>query len=111
MNDQEEYLYTDYAIQIFSAFSNRDISAIVKMFDTEDGGKRDETFAPGIMFGFMVHLELLFAAIAESNDETPLEAFQEYALHYNSIRDDLKKMVLLNPTTVAEIIKDHGGSL
>jgi len=111
MDDQEEYLYTDYAIQIFSAFSNRDISAIIKMFDTEDGSKRDESFAPGIMFGFMVHLELLFAAIAESNNETSLEAFQEYALHYSSVRDDLKKMVLLNPTTVAEIMKNNGGSL
>jgi|688.fasta_scaffold03457_39 hypothetical protein len=111
MNDQEEYLYTDYAIQIFSAFSNRDISAIIKMFDTEDGEKRDESFAPGILFGFMVHLEILFAAIAESNDGTPLEAFQEYALHYNSVRDDLKKMALLNPTAVTEIIKNHGGSL
>ena len=107
MNTNDESLYTDEALQLISAFTAKDIDAILLLID----GANDKTYVPGILFGMMVHFELLLSAIAESNEITKMESLQQYAFYYNSIRESLSALDMLKPSSFQEILKNDGGWL
>jgi hypothetical protein len=106
MNDNQEYLYTDYAIQILSAFLNKETHSIAGLLDTFDNELEDPAFVPGILFGFLIHIESLFSTLADLQDMSVSEVFQKYALYYDSIREELEQIQPLKPSFAKQALKE-----
>jgi hypothetical protein len=106
MNDNQEYLYTDYAVQIISAFLNKERSSVASLLETFDDELEDPAFIPGILFGFLIHIETLFNTVADVSNTSVADAFQKYALYYDSIRDELKEIAPLSPTFAKQALKE-----
>lgn len=104
MNNNQEYLYTDYAMQILSAFLNKETHSIAGLLDTFDDELEDPAFVPGILFGFLIHIESLFNTLADIQDMSVPEVFQKYALYYDSIREDLEQIEPLKPSFAKEAL-------
>jgi len=100
---KDEYLYTDYAMQMLSAFMSKDSESLKKLFDGLEEEMEDPYFLSGITFGFLVHIEHLFISIARDKDTDSQSVFKKYAMHYSSLRDDLKAILPLNPKHVRKI--------
>lgn len=96
-NIKEEYLYTDYAIQMLSAFMNKDTTGLSSLLDSLDNEIMDSTFLAGVTFGLLVHLEHLINSIAKEKEMDVIDVYQMYALHYSESRDDFKKILPLSP--------------
>lgn len=97
-NNKEEYLYTDYAIQMLSAFMTKDTKSLSSLLDTMEDEMIDNNFLAGITFGLLIHIEQLLNGIALEKDMDVDDVYQMYALHYSSIRDDYKKILPLSPS-------------
>jgi hypothetical protein len=106
MNYNEEYLYTDYAIQLVSAFINKEPKNMPMLFETFNEELEDPAFIPGLMFGFLIHIESLFNTLGAIENVTVTEAFQKYALYYGSIREELKRIEPLNPSFAKQALKE-----
>jgi hypothetical protein len=105
--DENEDLYTDYALQIFSAFvDNNQITIAELMASYESSNGDDLTFMPGVIFGCMIHMGLLVATIAEQHNMSPQEAFERYALSYNTdTRKHLTKVSGLHPSVAKMVLE------
>jgi len=97
-NNKEEYLYTDYAIQMLSAFMNKDTNSLSSLLDTMEDEMIDNNFLAGITFGLLVHIEKLLHSIALEKDMDVSDVYQMYTLHYSLTRDDYKKILPLSPS-------------
>ena len=106
MNDNQEYLYTDYAMQIFTAFLNKESMSIADLMNTFEDELDDPTFVPGLLFAFLIHMESLFTSIADANDESVSETYQKYVLYYDSIRGDLMEISPLRPSFAKSAIEE-----
>jgi hypothetical protein len=106
MNNNQEYLYTDYAMQIFSAFLNKETYSIASLLETFDDELEDPAFVPGILFGFLIHIESLFSTLADLEDTSIPEVFQKYALYYDSIREELEHIQPLKPSFAKQALKE-----
>jgi len=115
MNAQEEYLYTDYAMQLITAFSNEGASDMKTLLSTyEEEEINDPSFLPGLIFGFLVHCQLLLSCVSLKSEIDSEDLFQEYARYYNSQRDTLREIEPLNPSIAKEAFKQFilkGGDL
>ena len=97
-NNKEEYLYTDYAIQMLSAFMTKDTNSLSSLLDTMEDEMIDNNFLAGITFGLLIHIEQLLNSIALEKDIDVSDVYQMYALHYSSTRDSYKKILPLCPS-------------
>jgi len=62
---KEEYLYTDYAMQMLSAFMSKDSNNLKDLFEVMEDEMEDPHFLSGVTFGFLIHIEHLFKSIAQ----------------------------------------------
>lgn len=109
-NQKEESLYTDYAMQIITAFASRDepdakYVNLALLLSTYEDELNDPGFIPGILLGMLVHCELLVRMLSIDNDDSFEEYFSKYALHYASIREELCEIKALSPSYTAELIQ------
>ncbi len=105
MNNNQEYLYTDYAMQILSAFLNKETHSIAALLETFDNELEDPAFVPGLLFGFLIHIESLFNTLADHQDMSVNEVFQKYALYYDSIRGELENISPLKPSFAKQALQ------
>ena len=109
-NNKEEYLYTDYAIQMLSAFMIKDTNSLSSLLDTMEEETFDTSFLAGITFGLLIHMEQLITGMALEKEMEINDVYQLYALHYSTMRDDYKKILPLSPSftknKLKEILKD-----
>lgn len=91
----ENDLYTDYALQIFSSYMVEDVMSMKIILDSfkEDGKGSDVLFLPGLIYGLLYHLGTFITIVSESS-EVPVEnLLSDYAIDYAMKREHL----LLNP--------------
>jgi hypothetical protein len=103
---QDQELYTDYALQLFSAFIKEDIGTmqlILELFQ-KDGKGDDNMFMPGLIYGFMYHLSNIFEIIAESSSGDVESVFSDYALGYANTREHLFSNKALNVSAAKQLI-------
>lgn len=104
--DEDQELYTDYALQLFSAFIKEDISTmqlILELFQKEGKGD-DNMFMPGLIYGFMYHLSSMFEIIAVANSVDIESVFSDYALGYANTRESLFNNKALNVVAAKKLI-------
>ena len=94
---KEEYLYTDYAMQMLSAFMSKDSDNLKDLFAVMGDEMEDPHFLAGVTFGFLIHIEHLFKSIADAEEVDLDSVFKKYAMHYSTMRDELKTILPLNP--------------
>lgn len=105
-NIKEEYLYTDYAIQMLSAFMNKNTNNLASLLDTMEDEMFDTCFLAGITFGLLIHMEKLLNTIAVEKSMDVDSVYQMYALHYSSERDYFKKILPLSPSFTKSKMKE-----
>jgi hypothetical protein len=98
MKQDDEYLYTDYSMQIFTAFAHKGIADMHSLLSTYDDELESEAFIPGLLFGFLIHFEMLLNCMATSLDKEVEEVFSAYANYYNENRESLKEIPPLSPS-------------
>lgn len=98
MKQDDEYLYTDYSMQLFTAFAHKGIADMHSLLSTYDDELESEAFIPGLLFGFLIHFELLLTCMATSLEKEVEEVFSAYAGYYNENRESLKEIHPLNPS-------------
>jgi hypothetical protein len=97
MTDEND-LYTDYALQIFSSFIATDVTTMTNLFETFRNDKKeiDPLFMPGIIYGMMFHMQNIIETIADAGEVDVQYVFEKYAIDYASMREDLIDNPLLN---------------
>jgi hypothetical protein len=95
INDE---LYSDIAIQMFSAYIGRDKNASVDLMKTyEKTNDEDPVFFPGVILGCMIHMSVLLSTVAENSGISIEDAFALYANVYNlEIRESLNNIPTLH---------------
>jgi hypothetical protein len=111
MNNNDEYLYTDYTMQLFTAFAHKGIVDMQGLLSTYDDELDDESFIPGILFGFLVHFEMLLTCMATSLEKEVEEVFLAYAGYYNENRESLKEIPPLNPSFAKKAFEEFKKTL
>jgi hypothetical protein len=111
MKDNDEYLYTDYSMQIFTAFANHGIADMHSLLSTYDDELESEAFIPGLLFGFLVHFEMLLSCMASSLEKEIEEVFSAYANYYNEHRENLKVIPPLNPSVAQKAFEEFKKTL
>ena len=106
-NDDE--LFTDYALQLFSAFLDEDQSTVAELMSSYELDKQEQlSFLPGILYGCMIHMGLFMSTIADQNDIPVKEAFKMYALSYNSeTRIHLQNVAGLHPAFAEQVLQEQ----
>lgn len=101
---EENELYTDYALQIFSSFINQDIetmSAILESFKDE-GKSIDHLFMPGVIYGLMYHMQMLLELFSVHTTVPVEKLLSSYAMDYAVAREDLLDNKILNVAKAKE---------
>lgn len=99
---QDQELFTDYAMQMFSSYQSDDIEGMqnLLMSFSNDGAVEDIVFLPGIVYGMMFHMKAMINMFAEVIGVEPKYLLEKYALGYSIIRDDLLNNPFLNVSEV-----------
>ncbi|NBO72780.1 hypothetical protein EBV26_20255 [bacterium] len=96
MSDRQE-LYTDYALQLFVTYINRDadgMHSVLKSFSDDD--EHDEFFMPGLIYGLLYHFSTVTNAFCEQTGANIEDVLTNYAIDYAIEREDLLENPLLN---------------
>jgi len=115
MNDINEELFTDYAMEFISAYLSNDPEILADLF--KSFGEKElsnPSFIPGTMFGLIMHVNMLFNHIAMNTDKTPEEVFKAYAYAYNLSRAEMMHNDVLSPKKASEFFTkwiEDGGEL
>lgn len=113
MNNINEELFTDYAMEFISAYLSNDkeiLADLLKSFGKDEFS--NPSFIPGTMFGLVIHISMLLNHIAMMNNETTDESFRAYAYAYNLSRADMMNNDILSPKKANEFFNkwiDEGG--
>lgn len=100
-------LYTDYAIQILSAYVSQDLFSMKDLLESfKDEDVDEQLFMPGIIFGLMFHITNILNAFSEAAHVDVDEIFQSYAMDYASIRETIKDNPLLNVKTAGHALEE-----
>jgi len=103
MIDINEELFTDYAIEMISAYLSNDMLVFFKLIDSySEKEYSNKAFMPGILFAMIVHVSSLLNHIAEASNQTMEKTFKDYALSYNMAREDLITHDMLSPKKAEE---------
>lgn len=111
MKQDDEYLYTDYSMQIFTAFAHKGIADMHGLLSTYDDELESEAFIPGLLFGFLIHFELLLTCMATSLEKEVEEVFSAYAGYYNENRESLKEIPPLSPSFAQKAFEEFKKTL
>lgn len=115
MDDINEELFTDYAMEFISAYLSKDVNILSDLF--KSFGEKEfsnPSFIPGTMFGLIMHINMLLEHIASNTEKTSEEVFQAYAYAYNLSRDEMIKNDVLSPKKASEFFAEwleNGGDL
>ena len=103
MSDINEELFTDYAIEMISAYLSNDMLVFFNLIDSYSEKEfSNKAFMPGILFAMIVHFTSLINHIADSNNQTVEKTFKDYALSYNVAREGLINHDMLSPKKAEE---------
>jgi hypothetical protein len=109
LNENDE-LYTDIAIQMFSAHIHGESGAIAELMESYGKSYGDNpTFMPGVVFGFIMHMGILIATLAESTDQSIESVYKSYVDAYNTgLRSKLTSIASLHPDEVVKLMEELG---
>jgi hypothetical protein len=102
-------LFTDYAIQLLSAFLDENQNTVTELMSSYEKDKENElSFLPGVLYGCMIHMSLFISTIADYHDISPREAFQMYATSYNTeTRKHLSMVDGLHPEFAEKVLAEQ----
>ena len=105
MTEQQD-LYTDYALQIFSSYLNEDMSSMEYILESfkDDGKNVDDMFMPGLIYGLMYHLASVFKLVAFGTEVPINKLLSDYAMDYAIAREELLDNPLLNVHKAREVL-------
>lgn len=104
---EDQDLYTDYALQIFSSYLNEDMNSMEYILESfkDDGKNTDEIFMPGLIYGLMYHLSSVFRMVSVGT-QVPLDKlFSDYAMDYAIAREELLDNPLLNVHKARQVLE------
>lgn len=113
MKDQDEFLYTDIALQLFNVFadSNKNEPAenrkiLSTLFESlQEDYSDNEFFLPALLYAFMTHLNIVFNSIAEVKDVSVDDIRSSYIQHYNEdIRPLLRRNMINVPSRHQDVL-------
>ena len=92
---EQEDLYTDYAIQIFSSYMIEDVMSMKMVLESfkNDGKDSDSLFLPGLIYGLLYHLGTFIKLVSNATSLPVEKLLSDYAMDYAIAREQL----LLNP--------------
>lgn len=103
---EDNELYTDYALQIFSSYITNDLTSmdlILQSFKS-DGKAVDDMFMPGLIYGLMFHWSNTLALISSATGTDVEKLLSDYAIDYAVAREELLDNPLLNVYKAREIL-------
>jgi hypothetical protein len=103
---EDNELYTDYALQIFSSYIRNDLTSmdlILQSFKS-DGKAIDDMFMPGLIYGLMFHWSNTLSLISSSTGTNVEKLLSDYAMDYEIAREELLDNPLLNVYKAREIL-------
>jgi hypothetical protein len=103
---EDNELYTDYALQIFSSYIRNDLTSmdlILQSFKS-DGKAIDDMFMPGLIYGLMFHWSNTLSLISSSTGTNVEKLLSDYAMDYAIAREELLDNPLLNVYKAREIL-------
>lgn len=95
---EENELYTDYALQIFSSYVSQDIDSMSSVLESfkNDGKNIDHMFLPGVIYGLMYHMRTMLELFSLYS-KAPIDLLlSSYAMDYAIAREDLLDNNVLN---------------
>lgn len=103
--DINEELYTDIALQMFTAFlKNTGANDLMETY--KDITENDIAFFPGVIFGCLLHMGSLLATISDMTHTEMDEALGIYASAYNlNMREHLSKIGALHPSVAMSLMQ------
>lgn len=109
LNEDEE-LFTDIAIQMFSAYSLNENNAVLELMESYRKSYGDNpAFMPGVIFAFIMHMGILISSLADAAGIDSEEAYRSYVNTYNTeLRPRLAKMESLHPSAIWKLMADLG---
>lgn len=101
---EDQDLFTDYALQLYSSFQTGDLQSIQYLLDSfkNDGKNLDAVFLPGLIYGLMFHFQSVINMLCDHVGITPKEFLERYALGYSLAREDLLKSPFFNVKAAKE---------
>jgi hypothetical protein len=103
---EDNELYTDYALQIFSSYIANDLTSmdlILQSFKS-DGKAIDDMFMPGLIYGLMFHWSNTLSLISRATGTDVEKLLSDYAMDYAVAREELLDNPLLNVYKAREIL-------
>jgi hypothetical protein len=101
-----EEMFTDYAMQILTAYMSEDDSVIESLMQTYSEKEwGNPAFMPGVMFGLIAHFKLLINSVSNMTDTDVDTVFIQYANAYALSRDALHDK-FISPSRAEEMIKE-----
>jgi hypothetical protein len=103
---EDNELYTDYALQIFSSYIRNDLTSmdlILQSFKS-DGKAVDDMFMPGLIYGLMFHWSNTLSLISSATGTDVEKLLSDYAIDYAVAREELLDNPLLNVYKAREIL-------
>lgn len=99
----QEEMFTDYAMQIISAYMTRDDRVIATLMDSySDDEWSNPAFLPGVMHALVVHFQMAMYSIANMTDTDVEKVFSEYAKAYTLNRPQIAKQ-FVSPSEASKI--------
>jgi len=104
--DMNTELYSDIALQMFSAYIQGDIKMGNVLFSNL-ADSEDPLLLPGIIYGCIMHMGILLSSLADASSSNIEDVFKLYAKTYNTeIRQKLAEMPALYPYFANAILND-----
>jgi hypothetical protein len=111
MTNDEEFLYTDIAIQLFNVFAEAERNdpdenkeVLSTFFESISDEYQDNPFfLSALLYAFMLHLNIVFHSIAEVKEVNVDDVRLLYIKHYN---DDVRPLLSRSMVNVPSKYKD-----
>jgi hypothetical protein len=99
-------LYTDYALQMFSTYVSQDLNSMHLVLESFKNDKKntDALFLPGIIYGLLYHMANVFDVAASALDLDVESLLRQYAFDYAIERENLLENPLLNVHKAREML-------
>jgi len=109
--DVNTELYSDIALQMFSAYIQGDIKMGNVLFSNL-ADSEDPLLLPGIIYGCIIHMGIIMSSLADATSSDIENVFKLYAKTYNTeIREKLSEMPALYPTFAGAMLDDLNNRL
>jgi hypothetical protein len=103
---EDNELYTDYALQLFSSYLIEDMASMEMILHSfkEDGKNEDGLFLPGLIYGLMYHMGTIMRLVSHGTGVELEKLLSDYAMDYAVAREDLLDNPLLNVNKAREVM-------